>query len=147
MTISDAAIEAAARLLWDRMRAVVQDEVTVLALDDPAFDPAEREAALTWAVDTVRAAAPLLTAERERIEELEARIEHLLAAIRHECSEIGNAMGGYDCVCGDPWVESFGGCLNAPAGERAARKANWQAAIARHQAAIARTPAETGGES
>lgn len=32
----------------------------------------------------------------------------------HRCSEIGNAFGGYNCVCGRPWLDSLGGCLVAP---------------------------------
>lgn len=30
----------------------------------------------------------------------------------HACSENGNAFGGYDCTCGEPWLA--GGCMSQP---------------------------------
>lgn len=35
-------------------------------------------------------------------------------ALVHRCSEIGNAFGGYNCVCGEPWLDTLGGCMAAP---------------------------------
>jgi len=29
---------------------------------------------------------------------------------RHECTEIGNMFGGYNCTCGEPWLDAMGGC-------------------------------------
>lgn len=29
----------------------------------------------------------------------------------HGPSEIGNAFGGYNCFCGEPWLVSLGGCM------------------------------------
>lgn len=29
----------------------------------------------------------------------------------HKVSDTGNAFGGYSCECGEPWLDSFGGCL------------------------------------
>jgi hypothetical protein len=32
--------------------------------------------------------------------------------IRHQASEIGNMMGGYDCTCGEPWLTDH--CMSEP---------------------------------
>jgi hypothetical protein len=36
----------------------------------------------------------------------------------HECSENGNAFGGYNCTCGEPWLTN--GCMTQPTPERLA---------------------------
>lgn len=55
----------------------------------------------------------------------EAAIEIVANSIRaeHWCTDIGNAGGGYDCVCGEPWLTpTFDGCLKRHrAAETAAR--------------------------
>lgn len=28
----------------------------------------------------------------------------------HTCSDYGNMMGGYNCTCGEPWLDTLGGC-------------------------------------
>jgi hypothetical protein len=30
---------------------------------------------------------------------------------QHGCSGVGNALGGYDCLCGQPWLDALGGCM------------------------------------
>lgn len=85
-----------------------------------------------------------LTADRDRLarelatmtvtaEERQDKIEHLLRAVKHECSEIGNAMGGYDCVCGSYWSESSGGCTFTPKEQGFRIKAAHDAAVERGQ--------------
>ena len=32
----------------------------------------------------------------------------------HRASGVGNAFGGYNCVCGEPWLDTLGGCVNGP---------------------------------
>jgi hypothetical protein len=29
----------------------------------------------------------------------------------HGPSEVGNAFGGYNCFCGEPWLDTLGGCM------------------------------------
>ncbi|HCT81186.1 MAG TPA: hypothetical protein DGT23_32375 [Micromonosporaceae bacterium] len=62
----------------------------------------------------------------------------------HECSEIGNALGGYDCICGEPWLDSFGGCFNAPKEQIAKNKAAWDAGQTRRAERLMGIKAVTG---
>ena len=32
----------------------------------------------------------------------------------HECGEEGNAFGSYNCTCGQPWLDTLGGCQADP---------------------------------
>lgn len=34
----------------------------------------------------------------------------------HQPSDSGNAFGGCNCACGEPWLDSLGGCMVSPAG-------------------------------
>lgn len=45
---------------------------------------------------------------------------------RHDCSDVGNAFGGYDCKCGEPWSSGAGslpaGCVELRAAAALARR-------------------------
>lgn len=33
-----------------------------------------------------------------------------IAGFVHGASDYGNAFGGYNCTCGEPWLDTLGGC-------------------------------------
>lgn len=42
-------------------------------------------------------------------------IRRVLSLVRtaHGPTEVGNAFGGYDCVCGEPWLPEYDRCTGA----------------------------------
>ncbi|WP_431800348.1 hypothetical protein [Microbacterium kunmingense] len=42
-----------------------------------------------------------------------AEVLRAAAERMHQVTEVGNMFGGYDCLCGDPWLDTLGGCGEA----------------------------------
>lgn len=79
----------------------------------PTTDEVRKNYAYTRAGDRIHRTQEYFKAFDRWLAAHDAEVLRAAAERMHQVSEVGNMFGGYDCLCGDPWLDTLGGCGEA----------------------------------
>ena len=112
---AEAYLDALGRSLDEYTQDPAQDAAFRAAVDAVRDRTEQRIAAWLWAAVDKYDAIGYATLPLAQAADAIGRGEHRQDGnTLHECSEEGNAFGGYNCTCGQPWLDTLGCCQADP---------------------------------